>query len=71
MWLALALWTGYTFVGYFTPISDLGLRAISLRLEPWETFWVLFYGFATYGNAGSIPLLYPQNVCVIRDIATL
>ena len=21
-------------------------------LGPWETFWVLFYGFATYGNAG-------------------
>jgi polyferredoxin len=20
--------------------------------RPWETFWVLFYGFATYGNAG-------------------
>jgi cytochrome c oxidase accessory protein FixG len=19
---------------------------------PWETFWILFYGFATYGNAG-------------------
>ena len=21
-------------------------------LGPWETFWILFYGFATYGNAG-------------------
>jgi cytochrome c oxidase accessory protein FixG len=21
-------------------------------LGPWQTFWVLFYGFATYGNAG-------------------
>jgi hypothetical protein len=25
---------------------------VSLGLGPWETFWVLFYGFATYGNAG-------------------
>ena len=51
-WLAVALWTGYTFVGYFTPIQDLGVRAITWRLGPWEAFWVLFYGFATYGNAG-------------------
>ncbi|HEX7271330.1 MAG TPA: cytochrome c oxidase accessory protein CcoG [Casimicrobiaceae bacterium] len=51
-WIVFALWTGYTFVGYFTPIRDLGIRALSLQLGPWETFWVLFYGFATYGNAG-------------------
>jgi cytochrome c oxidase accessory protein FixG len=24
----------------------------ALALGPWEWFWVLFYGFATYGNAG-------------------
>jgi len=51
-WLVIALWTGYTFVGYFTPIADLGIRAITWKLGPWETFWILFYGFATYGNAG-------------------
>jgi cytochrome c oxidase accessory protein FixG len=51
-WLVLALWTGYTFVGYFTPIRDLGARAIAWQLGPWETFWILFYGFATWGNAG-------------------
>jgi cytochrome c oxidase accessory protein FixG len=51
-WIAVALWTGITFVGYFTPIRSL-LGAISgLSLGPWETFWTLFYGFATYGNAG-------------------
>ena len=46
------LWTGFTFVGYFTPIRTLGAEVLSLGLGPWETFWVLFYGFATYGNAG-------------------
>ncbi len=51
-WLAIALWTGYTFVGYFSPIQDLGIRAIGWQLGGWETFWVLFYGLATYGNAG-------------------
>ncbi|MDZ7751639.1 MAG: cytochrome c oxidase accessory protein CcoG [Gammaproteobacteria bacterium] len=51
-WLALAGWTGFTFVGYFTPILELGNRLLSFDLGPWETFWVIFYGFATYGNAG-------------------
>jgi cytochrome c oxidase accessory protein FixG len=52
IWLALALWTGFTFVGFFTPIRELGSSVMQLGLGPWETFWVLFYGFATYGNAG-------------------
>jgi cytochrome c oxidase accessory protein FixG len=51
-WIALGLWTGFTFVGYFTPIHTLALKVLSLGLGPWETFWTLFYGFATYGNAG-------------------
>ena len=51
-WLALALWTGYTFVGYFSPIRDLGMRALVFDVGPWEAFWVLFYALATYGNAG-------------------
>ncbi|MBL8278277.1 MAG: cytochrome c oxidase accessory protein CcoG [Pelomonas sp.] len=51
-WIAIALWTGYTFVGYFTPIKSLAAGVAQLSLGPWETFWVLFYGFATYGNAG-------------------
>ena len=51
-WIALALWTGFTFVGYFTPIRELAPAAASLSTGPWETFWILFYGFATYGNAG-------------------
>jgi cytochrome c oxidase accessory protein FixG len=25
---------------------------MSLSAGPWESFWILFYGFATYGNAG-------------------
>jgi cytochrome c oxidase accessory protein FixG len=52
LWLLFAGWTGFTFVGYFTPIIDLGQRLLTFSLGPWETFWVLFYGFATYGNAG-------------------
>ena len=52
VWIAIGLWTGFTFVGYFTPIRELAEEASRLSLGPWELFWVLFYGFATYGNAG-------------------
>jgi cytochrome c oxidase accessory protein FixG len=51
IWIAIALWTGITFVGYFTPIREL-VRSIPFGFGGWETFWILFYGFATYGNAG-------------------
>jgi cytochrome c oxidase accessory protein FixG len=52
VWIAFSLWTGFTFVGYFTPIKTLLHQLSTLEFGPWETFWVLFYGFASYGNAG-------------------
>jgi cytochrome c oxidase accessory protein FixG len=52
MWITFAVFTGCTFVGFFTPIRDLTTHIASLSIGGWELFWVLFYGFATYGNAG-------------------
>ena len=52
LWIVFALWTGFTFVGYFTPITELAGKLLSFSTGPWETFWVLFYGGATYVNAG-------------------
>ncbi len=52
LWILFSLWTGFTFVGYFTPIRELAGLTAALSLGPWQTFWVFFYGFATYGNAG-------------------
>ncbi|MBA4261442.1 MAG: cytochrome c oxidase accessory protein CcoG [Comamonadaceae bacterium] len=51
-WIAIALFTGFSFVGYFIPIHSLAGQSLALTLTPWATFWVFFYGFATYGNAG-------------------
>jgi cytochrome c oxidase accessory protein FixG len=51
-WITLSLWTGFTFVGYFTPIRSLWAESFTLDFGPWEWFWVVFYGLATYGNAG-------------------
>jgi cytochrome c oxidase accessory protein FixG len=52
IWGLLALWTGLSFVGYFVPIRDLVNNVWTLNLVGWSLFWVLFYSFATYGNAG-------------------
>ena len=52
VWLGIAMWTGFTFVGYFTPIKDLGMEFFLGNMSSWEVFWVFFYAFATYGNAG-------------------
>ncbi len=52
LWLSFALFTGYTFVGYFSPIKELTVNLIEWNLGPWEMFWVFFYALATYGNAG-------------------
>ena len=60
LWLSLSAWTGFTFVGYFTPITELGQLVLQFSLGPWETFWIIFYGFATYGNAGWMR----EQVCI-------
>ncbi len=60
VWLAFSLWTGFTFVGYFTPIRELADSLITWNLGPWETFWIFFYSFATYGNAGFMR----EQVCI-------
>lgn len=52
LWIGVAMWTGFTFVAYFVPARELLLQFLQTRMDGWEVFWVLFYGFATYGNAG-------------------
>ncbi|MDJ0708798.1 MAG: cytochrome c oxidase accessory protein CcoG [Woeseiaceae bacterium] len=52
LWITFSMWTGFTFVGYFQPIRELGLDILALNVGGWTLFWGLFYGFATYGNAG-------------------
>ncbi len=62
-WLLLSLWTGFTFVGYFTPILELGAEFASFQLSAWEMFWVFFYGSATYGNAGFLREQVCKHMC--------
>lgn len=53
-WALFGLWTGFTFVGYFTAIRPLTADVLALSVGPWTTFWVLFYGLFTYLNAGLV-----------------
>ena len=52
LWLLVALWTGITFVGYFTPIKELLGAIVIFDLGPWETFWIFFYAAFLYMQAG-------------------
>ncbi|PXF63420.1 cytochrome c oxidase accessory protein CcoG [Kangiella spongicola] len=60
LWIVFALFTGFTFVGYFTPIKELTDSLQTLSFSGWEWFWILFYSFATWGNAGMLR----EQVCI-------
>jgi cytochrome c oxidase accessory protein FixG len=51
-WIAVALWTGFTFAGYFTPIREQVSEFAQWRMGGWQTFWIFFYAFFTYLMAG-------------------
>lgn len=59
LWIVVAWWTGSTFIGYFSPIRELGVELIHLELGFWQWFWMIFYSFATWGNAGFLR----ESVC--------
>jgi cytochrome c oxidase accessory protein FixG len=63
LWLLVALWTGFTFVGYFTPIKELGVEFLQMGMSSWEVFWTFFYGLATYGNAGFMREQVCKHMC--------
>ncbi|MBP6006767.1 MAG: cytochrome c oxidase accessory protein CcoG [Rhodoferax sp.] len=63
IWIAFAFWTGFTFVGYFVPMRDMADAFLGGKLAAWEFFWVFFYGFATYGNAGFMREQVCKHMC--------
>ncbi|QID17671.1 cytochrome c oxidase accessory protein CcoG [Nitrogeniibacter mangrovi] len=71
LWFAIAAWTGFTFVGYFTPIHQLGASLVHGTLGGWEIFWVVFYAFATYGNAGFMREQMCKYICPYAQFQTV
>ncbi|UYM17066.1 cytochrome c oxidase accessory protein CcoG [Endozoicomonas euniceicola] len=61
LWLLVALATGLTFVGYFTPIRQLVADLAVWQVHPWAAFWIAFFTLATYGNAGWLR----EQVCLL------
>ncbi|XUO87663.1 cytochrome c oxidase accessory protein CcoG [Halomonas sp. KM072] len=59
-WLLIALATGVTFVGYFTPIRSLLVELPTLEAHGWSYFWVGFFLVFTYLNAGWLR----EQVCI-------
>ncbi|MBU0655426.1 MAG: cytochrome c oxidase accessory protein CcoG [Gammaproteobacteria bacterium] len=60
LWIFFSLWTGFTFVGFFVPVETLWFELSSGIIGGWALFWILFYSFATYGNAGFLR----EQVCL-------
>ena len=60
IWVAIALATGITFVGYFTPIRELVVELPTLQAHGWSYFWVGFFLVFTYLNAGWLR----EQVCI-------
>jgi cytochrome c oxidase accessory protein FixG len=63
VWIVFAFWTGFTFVGYFVPMREMTGAFLGGTLAAWEFFWVFFYGFATYGNAGFMREQVCKHMC--------
>lgn len=59
IWAGIALWTGITFVGYFSPVTELVRDLASFSLNGWEIFWISFYALATWANV----LYLHEQVC--------
>ncbi len=63
LWLLFSLITGFTLVGYFTPVTELIDSFITWNLGPWETFWIFFYGGFTYLMAGFMREQVCKHMC--------
>ncbi|WP_420808393.1 cytochrome c oxidase accessory protein CcoG [Aliidiomarina sanyensis] len=62
-WVLVALFTALTFVGYFTDIRTLFQEFFILQASAWATGSVLFFTFATYGNAGWMREIMCTHMC--------
>ncbi|WP_319782832.1 cytochrome c oxidase accessory protein CcoG [Oceanisphaera sp. IT1-181] len=62
-WLAVSLLTGFTFIAFFVPAKELALELVTFSTSFWVGFWVLFFAFCTYGNAGWMRTIMCTHIC--------
>ncbi len=63
IWISIALITGLTFIGYFTPIRELSVNFFTFNVSLSVAYWVLFFTGATYMNAGFMREQICKYVC--------
>jgi len=63
LWGIVGLWTGFTLVGYFTPVQELINNVRTGELGPWESFWIFFYGGFTILMAGFMREQVCKHMC--------
>ncbi|WP_308368245.1 MULTISPECIES: cytochrome c oxidase accessory protein CcoG [unclassified Microbulbifer] len=80
IWIFISLATALAFVGYFYGIRDLVVDLAGFQAHPQGVFWVGFFTFATYMNAGFLreqvckymcPYARFQSVMYDRDTLTV
>jgi cytochrome c oxidase accessory protein FixG len=63
LWIIFSLWTGFTLVGYFSPVKELAHNLVTFNLGGWETFWIFFYAGFTYLMAGYMREQVCKHMC--------
>jgi cytochrome c oxidase accessory protein FixG len=61
-WIAIALWSGFTLVAYFTPTNEL-IAELPFNLSGWELFWTFFYSGFFYMQAGFLREQVCKHMC--------
>ena len=62
-WLLISLLTAMTFVSYFVPTREVYIEVFTLNASGSVYFWVIFFTFATYGNAGWMREIMCLHMC--------
>ncbi len=62
-WLGVSLLTGLAFISYFVPVFDLYHDFFTLQETGNVYFWVIFFAFCTYGNAGWMRTIMCTHMC--------
>ncbi|MGP9669763.1 cytochrome c oxidase accessory protein CcoG [Pseudoalteromonas sp. AOP31-A2-14] len=62
-WWLFSLYTGFSFVGYFTPIRELLPDLFLLQAGAYSYGCILFFAVCTYGNAGWMREIMCLHIC--------
>ncbi|MDP2560526.1 cytochrome c oxidase accessory protein CcoG [Psychrobium sp. 1_MG-2023] len=63
VWLFISLITSLTFVAFFVPVQQLYIDFFTWNSSGIIVFWVLFFTFCTYGNAGWMREIMCLHMC--------